>query len=234
MFDSIRTFVRFESASGILMIVAVGLAMICANSGLKSLYASLLQIPVGIQLGSFQIHKPLLLWINDGLMALFFLLVGLELKREMLEGELSDPPHVVLPALGALGGMVMPVSIYWWVNRGNPAGMDGWAIPMATDIGFALGILSLLGHRVPLSLKIFLVSLAIFDDIGAIIVIAFFFTSQLSPTMLWLAGGCLGVLFLLNRRGVTTIPPYALLGVALWVAVLKSGVHATHGASWWQ
>jgi NhaA family Na+:H+ antiporter len=227
MFDSIRTFVRLESASGILMIVAVGLAMICANSGLKSLYASLLQIPVGIQLGSFQIHKPLLLWINDGLMALFFLLVGLELKREMLEGELSDPPHVVLPALGALGGMVMPVSIYWWVNRGNPAGMDGWAIPMATDIGFALGILSLLGHRVPLSLKIFLVSLAIFDDIGAIIVIAFFFTSQLSPTMLWLAGGCLGVLFLLNRRGVTTIPPYALLGVALWVAVLKSGVHAT-------
>jgi len=227
MITSIRQFLKLESASGMLLIVAAGLAMICANTGLKPLYDSLLQIPVGIQFGTFQIHKPLLLWINDGLMVLFFFLVGLELKRELMEGELSEPAKVVLPALGALGGMVVPVCIYWWFNRDNPVGIDGWAIPMATDIAFALGILSLLGKRVPVSLKIFLVSLAIFDDIGAIIVIALFFTSQLSAAMLWIATGCLVVLFILNRQGVTAIPPYVLVGAVMWAAVLKSGVHAT-------
>ncbi len=227
MINSIRNFLRLESASGILLIVAAGLAMVCANTGLQSLYDSLLQIPVGIHFGAFQIHKPLLLWINDGLMVLFFFLVGLELKRELMEGELSEPAKVVLPALGALGGMVIPVFIYWWFNRDNPIGIDGWAIPMATDIAFALGILSLLGTRVPLSLKIFLVSLAIFDDIGAIIVIALFFTSQLSAAMLWIAAGCLATLWILNRQGVTAIPPYVLVGAIMWAAVLKSGVHAT-------
>jgi len=227
MINSIRNFLRLESASGILLIVATGLAMICANSGLKPLYDSLLQIPVGIHMGTFEIHKPLLLWINDGLMVLFFFLVGLELKRELMEGELSEPAKVVLPALGALGGMVIPVLIFWWLNQDNPVGIDGWAIPMATDIAFALGILSLLGQRVPLPLKIFLVSLAIFDDIGAIIVIALFFTSQLSVAMLWIAACCLVVLGILNRWGVANIPPYVLVGALMWVAVLKSGVHAT-------
>jgi len=227
MVNSIRNFLRLESASGMLLIVAAGLAMICANTGLKPLYNSLLQIPVAIQFGTFQIHKPLLLWINDGLMVLFFFLVGLELKRELMEGELSEPSKVVLPALGALGGMVIPVCVYWWFNRDSPAGMAGWAIPMATDIAFALGILSLLGSRVPVSLKIFLVSLAIFDDIGAIIVIALFFTSQLSAAILWIAAGCLMVLCILNHRGVTAIPPYVLVGAVMWAAVLKSGVHAT-------
>ena len=227
MIESIRTFLKLESASGILLIVAAGLAMICANTVLTSLYDSLLQIPVGILFGNFQIHKPLLLWINDGLMVLFFFLIGLELKREFLEGELSDPANVVLPALGALGGMVLPGIIYWWINRDNPAGLNGWAIPMATDTAFALGILSLLGQRVPLSLKIFLVSLAIFDDIGAILLVAFFFTSNLSQEMLWIAGGCLVILFVLNRWGVTSILAYALVGAVMWAAVLKSGVHAT-------
>lgn len=227
MISSIRTFLRLESASGILLILAAALAMLCANTGLKHLYESLLQIQAGIQFGEFQIQKPLLLWINDGLMVLFFFVVGMELKRELLEGELSDLANVGLPALGALGGMVIPGFIYWWVNYDNPAGMAGWAIPIATDTAFSLGILSLLGQRVPLSLKIFLVSLAIFDDVGAILIIAFFFSAHLSATMMWTAGLCLVVLFLLNRNGVTAIPLYALVGLVMWTAVLKSGVHAT-------
>ena len=227
MISTIRTFLRLESASGILLILAATLAMICANTGLQQLYDSLLQIPAGVQFGEFQIYKPLLLWINDGLMVLFFFLVGMELKRELLEGELSNPAHVGLPALGALGGMVVPGFIYWWINYDNPAGMAGWAIPIATDTAFSLGILSLLGRRVPLSLKIFLVSLAIFDDIGAILIIAFFFSAHLSAAMMWTAGLCLVVLFFLNRYGVTAIPLYALIGFVMWVAVLKSGVHAT-------
>ena len=227
MISSIRLFLRLESAAGILLIGAAGLAMLCANTGMKHLYESLLQIPVGVQFGNFQIHKPLLLWINDGLMVFFFFLVGMELKREIMEGELSDRANVGLPALGALGGMMVPGCIYWWVNFDHPAGMAGWAIPIATDTAFSLGILSLLGPRVPLSLKVFLVSLAIFDDIGAIAIIALFYTSNLSPGMVWTAGGCLLVLLLLNRRGVTAIPLYALVGLVMWVAVLKSGVHAT-------
>ena len=227
MISNIRTFLKLESASGILLMLAAGLAMICANTDVKHLYESLLQIPVGVQFGNLQIHKPLLLWINDGLMVLFFFLVGMELKREIIEGELSDTAKVGLPAMGALGGMVVPGFIYWWVNSENPAGMAGWAIPIATDTAFSLGILSLLGQRVPLSLKVFLVSLAIFDDVGAIIIIALFFTSTLSPALMWTAGGCLVILLLLNRSGVTAIPLYALVGLVMWVAVLKSGVHAT-------
>jgi NhaA family Na+:H+ antiporter len=227
MISSIRTFLKLESASGILLMLAAGLAMICANTDVKFLYESLLQIPVGVQFGDLQIHKPLLLWINDGLMVLFFFLVGMELKREILEGELSEISNVGLPAMGALGGMVVPGLIYWWVNHDNPTGMAGWAIPIATDTAFSLGVLSLLGQRVPLSLKVFLVSLAIFDDVGAIIIIALFFTANLSPAMMWTTGGCLVVLLLLNRSGVTAIPLYALVGLVMWVAVLKSGVHAT-------
>lgn len=227
MISTIRTFLKLESASGILLIVAAGLAMVCANTDMKHLYESLLQIPVGVQFGSLQIHKPLLLWINDGLMALFFFLVGMELKREIVEGELSDTANMGLPVLGALGGMVIPAGIYGWVNYDQPGGIHGWGIPMATDTAFSLGILSLLGQRVPLSLKVFLVSLAIFDDIGAIVVIALFYSSNLSSVMVWTAGGCLAVLLLINRSGVTAIPLYALVGFVMWVAVLKSGVHAT-------
>lgn len=227
MVSSIRTFLKLESAGGILLLAAAGLAMICANTVLTSLYDGLLQMPVGILFGSFQIHKPLLLWINDGLMVMFFFLIGLELKRELVEGELSDPPNVVLPALGALGGMVVPGIIYWWFNHDIPEGLNGWAIPMATDTAFALGILALLGRRVPLPLKIFLVSLAIFDDIGAILLVAFFFTSNLSPEMLWIAASCLVLLFCLNGFGVMSILAYALVGAVMWAAVLKSGVHAT-------
>ena len=227
MISNIRTFLRLESASGILLMFAAGLAMVCANTGLQHLYESLLQIPVAVQFGSFHIHKPLLLWINDGLMVLFFFLVGMELKRELLEGELSDRANVGLPALGVLWGLVVSGFIYWWVNYDNPAGMAGWAIPIATDTAFSLGILSLLGQRVPLSLKVFLVSLAIFDDVGAILIIAFFFSSNLSTTMMWTAAVCLVVLLFLNRKGVTAIPLYALVGLVMWTAVLKSGVHAT-------
>ncbi|WHZ27074.1 MAG: Na+/H+ antiporter NhaA type [Nitrospira sp.] len=227
MISTIRTFLKLESAGGILLIVAAGLAMVCANTDMKHLYESLLKIPVGVQFGSLQIHKPLLLWINDGLMVLFFFLVGMELKREVIEGELSDVANLGLPALGALGGMAIPAGIYWWVNSDQTGGMHGWAIPMATDTAFSLGILSLLGQRVPLSLKVFLVSLAIFDDIGAIVIIALFYSSNLSPVMVWTAGGCLAVLLLINRSGVTAIPLYALVGLVMWVAVLKSGVHAT-------
>lgn len=227
MISSIRTFLRLESASGILLVFAAALAMLCANTGVKHLYENLLQIPAGVQFGEFQIQKPLLLWINDGLMVLFFFVVGMELKRELLEGELSDLANVGLPALGALGGMVVPGFIYWWVNHDNPAGMAGWAIPMATDTAFSLGILSLLGQRVSLSLKVFLVSLAIFDDVGAILIIAFFFSAHLSAVMMWTAGLCLVVLFFLNHNGVTGIPLYALVGLVMWTAVLQSGVHAT-------
>ena len=227
MHASLPHFFKRESASGILLIVAAALAMIAANSPLKSPYDSLLQIPAGIQFGTFQIHKPLLLWINDGLLVLFFFLVGLELKRGVLEGELSDTAKIVLPPLGALGGMVMPIFIYWWCNRDNWVGAEGWAIPMATDTAFALGVLALLGKRAPLSLKIFLVSLATFDDIGAIVVVALFFTSQLSAAMLWIAASCLAILFILHRGGVSAMPPYVLVGAVMWTAVLKSEVHAT-------
>ena len=227
MISTIRTFLKLESASGIMLIVAAGFAMLCANTDMKHLYERLLQIPVGVQFGSLQIHKPLLLWINDGLMVLFFFLVGMELKREIMEGELSDAANMRLPALGALGGMVIPVGIYWWVNSDQLGDMHGWAIPMATDTAFSLGILSLLRQRVPLSLKVFLVSLAIFDDIGAIVIIALFYSSNLSPVMVWTAGGCVAVLLVINRSGVTGIPLYALVGLVMWVAVMKSGVHAT-------
>ena len=175
----------------------------------------------------FEIAKPLLLWINDGLMALFFLLVGLELKREFLEGDLSQPGQITLPAIGAVGGMLVPASIYAALNYQDPAAINGWAIPTATDIAFALGILSIIGSRVPLQLKVFLTSLAIFDDLGAIIVIALFYTEQLSVTSLVVAAVVIAILFTMNRRGVTSTSHYLFFGIILWVAVLKSGVHAT-------
>lgn len=224
---SIQDFLKLEAASGIILMFTAVLAMIIANSPWSVYYDMLLNIPVMIAVGSFEIAKPLLLWINDGLMALFFFLVGLELKREFLEGDLSQPGQITLPAIGALGGMLVPALCYAALNYKDPAALNGWAIPTATDIAFALGILAVIGSKVPLQLKVFLTSLAIFDDLGAIIVIAIFYTDQLSVLSLCISAVMLTLLFSLNRKGITDTAPYIFIGIVLWVAVLKSGVHAT-------
>jgi len=206
---------------------AATLALVIANSPLAGSYAALLDLPLSVQVGTAGIAKPLLLWINDGLMAVFFFLVGMELKREVLEGHLSSLRRASLPALAAVGGMAVPAICYVALNRADAFALQGWAIPAATDIAFALGVLSLLGDRVPSSLKAFLLSVAIFDDLGAIIVIALFYTASLSTTALAVAGGLVLVLAALNRAGVVRPAGYILVGIVLWVAVLKSGVHAT-------
>jgi len=224
---AIREFLKLESASGILLVIAGALAMVAANTVLAPWYDALLSTPFKIQLGDFKLDKPLVIWINDLLMAIFFLLVGLEIKREVVMGELSDSSKVALPAIAALGGMVVPAAIYAWINWGDEVAMRGWAIPSATDIAFALGVLSLFGERVPVGLKIFLMTLAVLDDLGAIIIIALFYTSNLSVEALLLAGLAIAGLLALNRFGVRTIAPYMLVGLVLWVCVLKSGVHAT-------
>ena len=220
-------FFQLEAASGLLLIAAAVLALIINNSPLSYLYSGLLDVPVAVQVGALNIAKPLLLWINDGLMALFFLLIGLEVKREVVDGHLSKPSQVILPATAAVGGMVIPALLYWFINRDNPAAVAGWAIPTATDIAFALGVLALLGKRVPVSLKLFLMTLAIIDDLGAIIVIALFYSGTLSSVSLLLAAACLVVLMAMNRLGVVKLGPYMIVGLILWVCVLKSGVHAT-------
>jgi NhaA family Na+:H+ antiporter len=227
MIDSLRDFLKQESASGILLIIATFIALAMANSPLYGLYSNLLNIPIEIRFGTFEIGKPLLLWINDGLMAIFFFLIGLELKREFIEGELSDIRKIALPALGAAGGMAIPAAIYLAVNYGDPLATSGWAIPAATDIAFALGILSLLGDRVPGQLKIFLVSLAIFDDVGAIVIIALFYTSDLSTTALAVSAACIAILTVMNWRGVMRVSAYIFVGMVMWTSVLKSGIHAT-------
>ena len=220
-------FFQLEAASGLLLIAAAVMALIINNSPLSYLYSGLLDVPVAVQVGALNIAKPLLLWINDGLMALFFLLIGLEVKREVVDGHLSKPSQVILPATAAVGGMVIPALLYWFINRDNPAAVAGWAIPTATDIAFALGVLALLGKRVPVSLKLFLMTLAIIDDLGAIIVIALFYSGTLSSVSLLLAAACLVVLMAMNRLGVVKLGPYMIVGLILWVCVLKSGVHAT-------
>ena len=220
-------FLELESAGGILLILVALLAIIMANSPLQSFYELLLSTPVEIRIGLLEVAKPLLLWVNDGLMAIFFFLVGLELKRELTEGELSSIRSIALPGVGAIGGMAIPALIYVYFNHHDPISMKGWAIPAATDIAFALGVLMLLGSRVPASLKIFLTSLAIFDDIGAIVIIALFYTEKISLSALVIAGVCILILFILNRRNVVSKSPYILLGVIMWIATLKSGVHAT-------
>ncbi len=223
----IRSFLKLESASGILLIIATILALIFANTGLNTYYSLLLTTPVEIRIGELLVAKPLLLWINDGLMAVFFFLVGLELKRELIEGELSDKKNIILPGVGAIGGMLFPALVYIYFNHDDAVAMQGWAIPAATDIAFALGILSLLGSRVPISCKIFLTSLAIFDDVGAIIIIAIFYTANISNTALVIVAACLPILFYFNRKNITSKSPYIFVGLIMWVAMLKSGVHAT-------
>ncbi|RME32629.1 MAG: Na+/H+ antiporter NhaA [Gammaproteobacteria bacterium] len=227
LIHAMKDFLRMESAGGILLMLAAVLAMVLANSPLAPVYHGLLHLPVEVRVGNLEIAKPFLLWINDGLMAIFFFLVGLELKRELLEGELAGPGQIVLPLFAAAGGMLVPALVYLLFNHEDPVSRAGWAIPTATDIAFALGVLALLGSKVPNALKVFLVSLAIFDDLGAIVIIAMFYTADLSMTGLAVALVCLVPLFILNRRKVVETPPYLLLGAVMWVALLKSGVHAT-------
>jgi NhaA family Na+:H+ antiporter len=225
--NTLRDFLRLESAGGLLLIGAASAALIVANSPLQGLYEAFLDLHLTILVGDFGVAKPLHLWINDGLMAVFFFLIGLEVKREMLEGELRSRAQIVLPACAALGGFAVPAAIYAAINRHDSVALAGWAIPAATDIAFALGVLSMLGSRVPVSLKLFLTSLAIFDDIAAIIVIALFYTAGLSFVSLTLALFGIAVLVALNRFGVVRIAPYVLVGIFIWLCVLKSGVHAT-------
>ena len=222
-----QDFIKLESAGGIILLVTAIIAMLVANSPLAELYSALLETTVAVQVGALSIHKPLLLWINDGLMAIFFFLVGLEIKREVMEGELSSFSQIVLPGIGALGGMVVPALIYASMNWSDPIALDGWAIPVATDIAFALALLGVFGSRVPTALKVFLLTLAIFDDLAAIIIIALFYSGDLSLSALFIGTLALIVAITMNRIGVTRTSGFILLGVVLWIAVLKSGVHAT-------
>ena len=225
--NTIRKFLQMESTAGMLLVAAAVLALLVSNSPLFGLYQHVLSVPLVVTLGDLGVDKPLLLWINDGLMAVFFMLIGLEVKREVFEGELRTVSQILLPAAAGVGGFVVPALIYTSINYGSPDAMEGWAIPAATDIAFALGVLTLLGSRVPISLKVFLTTIAIFDDLAAIVVIALFYTDDLSLRALAFATAGLVVLFIMNRRGVMRIAPYIIIGAFVWLSVLKSGVHAT-------
>lgn len=220
-------FFHHQAAGGIVLMIAAALAIVLANSPLAYVYAALLDTPVTVRIGEFGVDKNLLHWINDGLMAIFFFLVGLEIKRELLTGELSSVRKAALPAIAAVGGMVVPAMIYVGLNSSDPRAVQGWAIPTATDIAFALGVLALVGPRVPPSLKVFLLALAIIDDLGAVLIIAFFYTANLSVQALSLAAIGVVALIALNVRGVDRTAPYLLVGLFIWLCVLKSGVHAT-------
>ncbi len=217
--SAMRAFFQSQSAGGILLMGVAVLALAVANSPLSNLYFTVLQTKIA--------GLSVLLWVNDGLMAVFFLLVGLEIKREFLDGQLASWDKRILPGLGALGGVIAPACIYVMLNSGNAQALRGWAVPTATDIAFALGVLSLLGPRVPASLKVFLAALAIIDDLVAVLIIAIFYTAGISALYLGLAAAVLVALFVLNRMRVTKLTPYVLLGLALWYFVLRSGVHAT-------
>nr|WP_295830156.1 Na+/H+ antiporter NhaA [uncultured Azospirillum sp.] len=223
----LATFLKTESASGVVLMIAAVLALMWANSAAAPLYDAILATKLAVTAGGVGLDKPLILWINDGLMAIFFLLVGLEIKREVLEGELSSPAKAMLPGIAALGGMAVPALVYCLFAQAEPGALQGWAIPAATDIAFALGVLALLGNRVPGSLRVFLLALAIMDDLGAIVIIAVFYSHGLVPMALGLAAASAVGLWLLNRAGVRSLTPYLLLGLVLWVCVLKSGIHAT-------
>ncbi len=222
----IQEFLRTESSSGIILIIATLLALFVANTGLNGVYESFFQTHFRVGVGEMNIDKPIILWINDGLMAIFFLLIGLEIKREMLYGELSSLRSAALPMAGAIGGALIPAMIFIWFNGGT-AYEEGWAIAMATDIAFALGVLALLGSRIPLWAKVLLTATAVVDDLIAVAVIALFYTDQLNVFPLLVAAGALVVLIAMNRSGVHRLFPYLLVGLILWIAILKSGVHAT-------
>ncbi len=226
--SAIARFLELQAAGGILLLAASGMALVFANiPGLAGWYQYFLDVPIEIRLGGLELNKNIHLIINDGLMAIFFLLVGLEIKREVLEGELASPAQLALPACAALGGVALPGVIYAWMNWGDAVAVKGWAIPAATDIAFSLGVLSLLGKRVPLSLKVFLTTVAVIDDLAAIVIIAVLYTSQLSLTALGLGVGGIAILVVLNRMGVKHLGAYFLVGAIIWLCVLKSGVHAT-------
>lgn len=223
----IREFIKLESSAGIILFLTAALAIIIDNTSLANYYDAFFHFNVGISIANITIEKSLLLWINEGFMTLFFLLVGLEIKREILEGELNSIKKALLPAIAAMGGMLFPAAIYLFFNRHDAIALKGWAIPTATDIAFSLGILSLLGSRIPSSLKTFLMALAIFDDIGAIMIIAFFYTAHIAWLLLLCALVLIVILLLLNYFNVQHVSVYCVVGLLLWVCVLKSGVHAT-------
>lgn len=223
----LQEFFRLEAAGGILLIGAAALALVCANSPLNGLYDGFRDMPLQLRVGALDIAKPLLLWINDGLMAVFFLLVALEIKRETLSGQLSSRDQLMLPLVCAAAGVVVPALIFWACNQANPVALRGWAVPTATDIAFALGILALLGSRVPLGMKLLLSTIAVVDDLIAILIIAIFYSHGLSVPALLLGGLAIAIMGMMNRMRVRALTPYLLLGVLLWVCVLKSGVHAT-------
>lgn len=223
----IRKFIKHESACGILLFFAALIALIMCNSPLSVFYQNVFKLPLQIQIGQFSYGEPLLFWINEGLMAIFFLQVGLELKREFLEGELRGLSKVALPGIAALGGMLVPALIYVGINYSNPETLKGWPVPVATDIAFALGVLSLFGKRVPITLKLFLMALAIFDDVGAIIIIAIFHTKDLSFLAMFGALLIIALLCTLNALKIRSLIPYILVGFLLWLCVLKSGIHTT-------
>lgn len=227
MLQLIQRFLKLESAGGLLLLFSAVVAMILANSPLEGLYNEFLNLPVSLQIGSFTIDKTLIHWINDGFMAVFFVLVGMEVKKELFEGSLSSYQQAIFPAIAAMGGMIVPALVYWFIAKQDPTLANGWAIPMATDIAFALGIMALLSKQVPLPLKIFLLALAIIDDLGAIVVIALFFSHGLSVQALVFSAIAIVALILLNRFKVTALCAYMVVGAILWASVLKSGVHAT-------
>lgn len=224
----IRKFLKLEAASGIILFITAVIAIILVNSPLSKFYESILHLTLTLQLGSFALSEPLIFWINEGLMTFFFLLVGLELKREFLEGELTGLRKIVLPGVGAVGGMLAPALIFIFINYHSSATFQGWAIPMATDIAFALGVLSLFSRYVPIGLKLFLMALSIFDDLGAIIIIALFYSHGFSWVYFSMACLIIAILWLLNSFfKVSTLFPYLILGMLLWGCVLHSGVHAS-------
>lgn len=222
-----KAFFKHEASGGILLMLSAVAALVIANSALQPLYRALLDVKFAVLIGGDGLEKPLILWINDGLMAIFFFLIGLEIKREVLEGKLKNPRDIILPGTAAIGGMALPALVFLIFNWNSPESIGGWAIPAATDIAFALGVLALIGARAPVSLKVFLLTLAILDDLGAIVIIALFYTAELKANYLLYALIPLAIMYALNQRQSHRVAPILLVGMVLWVLVLKSGVHAT-------
>lgn len=227
MSQALEDFLKLEAAGGIILVIAGALAIIMANSGFYGIYHGFLEMEAAVRVGKATLEKSMHHWINDGLMAVFFFLVGLEIKRELLAGELSSRERALLPVMAAIGGMIVPALLFWYFNKSHAENTSGWAIPAATDIAFALGVLALLGKRVPPAAKVLLMAVAVIDDLGAIVIIALFYTDGLSMQALYIACGLVACLVAMNRSGVLRPAAYVLVGFALWVAVLKSGIHAT-------
>ncbi len=226
--STLQRFLEMDSSSSILLMVASIIAMICANMGSTAAgYQAFLHSKITLGFGDFSLSKPVDHWINDGLMVIFFFFVGMGIKRELKEGQLASRQDAILPLIAAIGGVTVPAIIFTWFNAGNDAALRGWAIPTATDIAFAVGVISLLGSRVPLGLKVFLTAVAVIDDLIAVLIIAFFYTANISIDALLVSAGCAILLLFMNMRGVRFFSLYLLVGVVMWLAIMKSGVHAT-------